>query len=371
MIAIARYIIFICILSAASYAAANYDLSSLLKTKAKEAKGPGSHKTGMFTQLADKPSVILSGLAAPAVLDYAPAKALTAAAAENMITVWRLPDPDPIMEINAGDGFDIMSIKFLPGSDLLAAGGKSAGDTGSVRLFNAVTGELIQEIDEPEPVSFLDPHTDGRHIIATGETYIKVLDLKDANTVIIVKKNTPDAKGYYYGSGQYLLQSDTLSLFDLKTRAVPGVLDNKSTPTVFRESIDGKTFAWLSDNGLTLADTATGKKQLYLMPTRNVTAFSVHPDAGWGMFLAEEQKVAVMDLTSGRQIKSISLTSPVSDIAFNPDGNSVYLLYASGDIEVYDIGYRNALKNIRFTLARKMQILKDKLAKAPAAQPGQ
>jgi len=374
MKAIAKYIIFICILCAASYAAANYDISDLLKSRSKAAAKPSARdKFNFNAQIAMKASSILSGLPGQACLDYSPEKDLTVAGAEDAISFWRLPDQNPVREINFGDGFQAITVRFIPGSNIVAVGGKTSEEAGSIRLINTVTGEMTQQIAEPEPIMFIAPHQNGKFILATGQTYIKVIDLKDGNTVALVKKNSAEARGYYYGyeQHQYLLQSDTLSLFDFRTRTVPGVLDSKTTPAIFKESMDGKRFAWLSDAGVTLAATATGKKEFFPLQTKGFDAFDIHPDGKWGLFLIEEQKIAVIDLASARQLKTVALPTPLSDITFNSDGSSAYLLYTSGEIEVYDIGYRNSLKNIRYNLTRIVQNMKDKFAKTPAAKSGQ
>jgi len=293
---------------------------------------------------------------------------LTAAAADDVLKVWNLPDATPLHDIDMGAGFTVISMRFIPATSLVVAGGMKNDYTGSIRFFDAATGEQRLQIDEPEPILLLDPHPDGRHLLATGETYIKVLDMKDGNTVAILQKSSPTARGYYYGNGQYVLQSDTLSLFDLKKRVMSGTLDSVK-PLLFKKGLDGKTFAWVSAGGVTVVTAAQGGAKFFPLDTKAVVAFDIESNGTWGLFLLDTQKLVVVELAAGKIIKTFDITAPVSDVTISADGASAYVLYTSGAISVYDIGYRNKVKGVEVGLHKLFDSVKSKLGQAAKPVP--
>ncbi|MEI6701987.1 MAG: WD40 repeat domain-containing protein [Deltaproteobacteria bacterium] len=363
---IIKYLIFIGVLAAASYAAANFDLGSVVGTKA--TKNAPKQKGFRDPYISKKPTSLLSGLPGQAAIDYSPVHNLTAAAADDVIMVWHLPDANPLHEIDGGEGFQALSLRFIPATSLVAAGGMKIDYSGSIRFFDAATGNQRLQIDEPEPILFLDPHPGGRYLLATGETYIKVLDMKDGNTVAILQKSNPASRGYYYGNGQYLLQSDSLSLFDLNKRSMSGTLDSVK-PLLFKKGLDGKTFAWVSAEGVTVVTSADGRKTFFPLDTKSVTAFDIEPNGAWGLFLIDAQKIAVIDLAGGKVIKTINLNSSVSDVNISADGSSVYVQYSPGGIAVFDIGHRNKLKNMQFHLSKMFDSVRSKLVQAAKPEP--
>lgn len=362
---IVKYLIFICILAAAFFSAANFDLVSLFDSKAKT--GVQGEKRSKVPYISKKPTSLLSGLPGEAAIDCTPLSNLTAAAADDLIMVWRLPDPTPLHEIDSGEGFQAMSLRFIPGTSLVAVGGMKPDFTGAVRFFDAATGEQRMQVDEPEPILFLDPHPAGRYLLATGETYIKVLDMKDGNTVAIMQKNNPASRGYYYGNGQYVIQSDSLSLFDLNKRSIAAAADSV-TPRLFRKGPDGRTFSWLSAEGVTVVTAAGENKKFIPLDTKGITAYDIDPSGGWGLFLLENQKIAVIDLSTGRSVKSILLASPASDLTMSGDGSTAFVQYSPGGIAVYDIGHRNKLNRVLFDITKLFGSAKEHLGKA-AAKP--
>jgi len=367
MIPVLKYLAFLGLLAAACYAAANFDLVSIVSSQAaKGGKTPPGSQGFRDPHISGKPSSSLAGFNGQGVIGDTPLGDLTAVASEDAIKVWRLPETTPLQEIDSGAGFQALSLRFIPATNLLVAGGMMGDLTGSVRFFEAVTGNRRLQIDEPEPIVSLDPHPGGRYLLATGETYLKVFDMKDGNTVAVLQKNTPASRGYYYGGGQYVLQSDSLSLFDLKKRSAAGALDTVK-PLLFRKGLDGKTFAWVSELGVTVVPAAGGKKRFFPLDTRGVTAFDVAPDGGWGLFLTDQGKMAVIDLAGARTVKSIALAEPASDVTISADGASAYLQYASGAISVYDIGYRNKVKQVQHALSGLFDRVRSKVG--PAAKP--
>jgi hypothetical protein len=147
---------------------------------------------------------------------------------------------------------------------------------------------------------------------------------------------------------------------------VSGSLDPVA-PLLFRKGLDGSTFAWVSAGGVSVITAAQGEKKFYPLATNGATAFDIEPHGVWGLLLLDTQKIAVVDLSSGKIIKTIALASPASDVIISPDGTSAYVQYTSGTIGVYDIGYHNKLKSVQYTLNKLFNTMKSKIG--PAAQP--
>ena len=366
MTPIVKYLIFVGILAATSFAALNFDIDPVSWSRT----GKILYRQQGFRvpHITKKPTSLLSDLPGPAVIDFNPPHNLTAAAAEGVVMVWCLPDTVPLHELDSGEGFQALSLCFIPLTSLVAAGGKNIDNTGGVRFFDAATGEQRLWIDEPEPILALDPHPGGRYLLVTGETYIKVLDMKDGNTLAVLQKNSPASRGYYYGDGKYVLQSDSLSLFDLNKRSITGALDSVK-PLLFKKGLSGGTFAWLSAQGVTVVTAASGKKAFYPLDTRGVTAFDIEPNGTWGLFLKDSQKVAVIDLTGKKIIKTIGLKSPALNVTINADCSNAYVQYVSGAIAVFDIGYRARMRNMQSRVAKLVDGIKSKLEKTAQPEP--
>ncbi len=364
---IIKYLFFIGFLVAAVFVAANYDLTTIFGPQAsKTAKSATTKKSIRGISISKKPSSLLTGLAGQVVLDYSAPYNLTAAAVDDIIKVWQLPETTLLRELDSGEGFQALSLRFIPMTSLVVAGGMKADNTGSIGFFDAATGKQMLQLDEPEPILCVDPHPAGKYLLVTGETYIKVIDIKDGNSVAILQKSNPTARAYYYGNGQYVLQSDSLSLFDLKKRSMAGSLD-PVMPLLFKKGLDGTTFSWLSADGVSVVTAAEGDKRFFPLATQGITAFDVDSQGVWGLFLLDTQKIAVIELASGKISKTIELTSPASEVTISSDGTSAYVQYASGTIGVYDIGYRNKLKRAQQSLTKLFNTMKSKMG--PAAKP--
>lgn len=358
---ISNYLLFVAFLVGASFATTNYDLATIFV--AKTARKAAEKQTLCTSGISKKPSALLSGFSGQAEIDFNPLYNLTAAAADDVIKVWQLPDTVPQHEINSGEGFQALALRFIPATSLVVVGGMTNTFTGSIRFFDAANGNLRLQIDEPEPILFLDPHPAGRYLLATGETYIKILDMKKGNTVAVWQKSNPTARGYYYGNGQYMLQSDTLALFDLKKRKMAGSLD-AATPLIFKKGQDGTTFSWVSTAGVTVVTASGVGKKFYPLDIPGITAFDIESSGGWGIFLLDTQKLVVVDLAAGKILMTIETAAPVADVTLSADGSSAYLLYPHGSIAVYDIGYRNRIKGLRADLAKLFGAVKSKLVQA-------
>jgi len=355
---IRKYLLFVGVLIAVLYATANFNLSDLVSLQS--SKKVSGQKSFHKPYVSKKPTSTLTGFESTPVTDYSPSHNLTAAAADGLITVWQLPEAAALQEIDAGADFQAQCLRFIPGSSLLVVGGAKSDASGAIRFFDGVTGEARLQLDEPEPIQSLDPHPGGRFLMATADSYIKIIDMKDGNTVTVLQKNSPAARGYYYGNGQYLVQSDSLSLFDLNKRSVVGTLDSV-TPLLFKKGLDGTSFGWLTAEGITVVTAAQKVKRFFPLDTKGVTAFDVEKEGSWGLFLQDTQKLAVINLTTGKTVKSIALAASATDVSISTDGSSAYVAYSTGTVSVYDIGQQNKIKKMKQQLKNLFGSTVDKL----------
>ncbi|HIJ95522.1 MAG TPA: hypothetical protein HPP94_07265 [Desulfuromonadales bacterium] len=355
---IRKYLLFVGVLIAVLYATANFNLSDIVSLQS--SKSVSGQKSFHKPYVSKKPTNTLTGFESTPATDYSPSHNLTAAAGDNQISVWQLPEAAALQEIDAGADFQAQSLRFIPGSSLLVAGGVKSDASGAIWFFDAVTGEARLQLDEPEPIQSLDPHPGGRFLMATADSYLKIIDMKDGNTVTVLQKNSPAARGYYYGNGQYLLQSDTLSLFDLSKRSLVGTLDSVA-PLLFKKGLDGTTFAWLTAEGIAVITAAQKVKRFFPLDTKGITAFDIEKEGSWGLFLLDTQKLAVINLSTGKAVKTIALNASAIDVTISPDGSSAYVAYSTGTVDVYDIGQQNKIRKMKQQLKNLFGATVDKL----------
>lgn len=360
MNAVLKYLTFIGVLAAASYAAATLDVSSVLPAGAKKEKSSGGAVP--IPSLSRKPAHLLSGLQGQAVVDYSAAKNLTAAAAADTLKIWQLPNEKAQLDFDTGDDFQVLALKFIPAKGLLAAGGRTIeGSAGGVRLFDMTSGKLILQIDEPEPVMSLDLHPGGDYLLATARTYLKVIAVKDGAAVALLPKESPTSRGYFYGGGSTVLLSDSLALFDVNTQKKTGDLDTVP-PLLVRKIGNSSRFVWLTPDGLASRGAPNALREFVPLPTKGVVAFDVEPNGRWGLLLLEDRKLVTFDAASGKITRTVSLASSATDVSINPDAASAAVALASGEIAVYDIGGRNAVNTVRFQMTNALHAAGEKLS---------
>ncbi len=374
MNAVLKYLTFIGVLAAASYAAATLDVSSVLPAGAKKEKSSGGAVP--IPSLSRKPAHLLSGLQGQAVVDYSAAKNLTAAAAADTLKIWQLPNEKAQLDFDTGDDFQVLALKFIPAKGLLAAGGRTIeGSAGGVRLFDMTSGKLILQIDEPEPVMSLDLHPGGDYLLATARTYLKVIAVKDGAAVALLPKESPTSRGYFYGGGSTVLLSDSLALFDVNTQKKMGDLDtvppllvrkmgdlDTVPPLLVRKIGNSSRFVWLTPDGLASRGAPNAVREFVPLPTKGVVAFDVEPNGRWGLLLLEDRKLVTFDAASGKITRTVSLASSATDVSINPDAASAAVVLASGEIAVYDIGGRNAVNTVRFQMTNALHAAGEKLS---------
>jgi WD40 repeat protein len=348
MKAIGKYILFVVLLIAGVYAAANPDLpyAYLSFGYAKIAK----NTAGEIPSLALSPSHVLAELRSTGAIDYSPGKNLTATGEEGRIKLWQLPDEQPVLEINAGEGFHVLQVRFMPGKETIAGCGPTADGNGSIRIFNIATGKQTFQIDHQEPVIYMDFDRSGRYLVFTGMRSIKVWDLAENQAISIFFKSSAAARGVFFLEDRYVLQSDTLALYDWKSRKMAAALDDMGV--VDLKKINGNLCAWISVNGLHILHSPHGKREFIPFNTQGIYAFDLAPDGKWGLFLKENKTMSLIDCATGLTIQTVGFKLQPGGVFINQDGSSAAILYRSGNIEIFDVGNENIFRNVKFYTTR-------------------
>lgn len=357
---IAKYLLFLCLLVAGVYMATNP--GSPLAYPFSGSAPKGRHPAGEVPSLTRSPSQVLAGLRSTGAIDYHTGKNLTATGEEGLIKLWRLPEEEPVLEIKAGEGFQVLQVRFQPGKEAVAGGGLTAEGKGVVRAFNLVSGKQIWQMENPEPVIKMDFDRSGRYLVLTGLSQIKVWDGLENQTVSVFARDSAESKGVFFMEDRYILQTDTLSLYDWKNRkklAGPDTSGGLTAP-VKAKKINDNLCAWVSQEGLQTWHSPEGKKEFIPFDTQGIYAFDLAPDGKWGLFLKDNKTMAVIDCTTGLTVKTLGLKLRPETVFIGGSGADAYLVYGSGNIEVYDIGNENIFRNAKFYSARFFARLQEK-----------
>jgi WD40 repeat protein len=358
---IAKYIVFIVFLVAVVYVAVNptlpyaYPLSGQAGILTRITKNQAAE----IPAIAYNPSCVLGGLQNAGAVDFRGDKNLTATGEEGRIKLWRLPAEQPVLEIDAGPEFQILQVRFLPGKEIIAGCGLTADGKGSIRIFNVATGKQTFQIDNEEPVIYMDFDQSGRYLAGTGMSQIKVWDLAANQTVAIFPRNSAGARGVFFREDRYILQSDTLSLYDWKNRKQIAGLDNVGV--VDLKKINNNLCAWLSINGLHTVRSPYGKREFVPFNAQGIYAFDLAPDGKWGLFLREDRTMALIDGETGLTVRTVRFKLRPDGVFIHPDGASASVSYREGKIEVFDIGNENIFRNAKFYTTRFFTQLGNKI----------
>jgi hypothetical protein len=273
--------------------------------------------------------------------------------------LWQVPDEKPVLEIDAGDGFRVLQVRFMPGKENVAGCGLTADGKGSIRIFSIATGKQTFRIDDPEPVFYMDFDRSGRYLVFTGMQSIKVWDLAENQAVSIFPRNSAGARGLFFLEDRYVLQSDTLSLYDWKNRKKAAAPEE--TGAVDLKKINNHLCAWISGNGLHTLRSPYGKREFIPFDTRGIYAFDLAPDGKWGLFLKDNGTMSLIDCTTGLTVSAVGFKLRPDVVFINQDGSGASLLYGAGNIEIFDVGNENIFRNVRFYTARFFTQLRSKM----------
>ena len=353
---IVKYLLFIGLLVAAVYMATNPD-SPLAYPFSGSAKR-GHNPAGTIPSLTLAPSQVLAGLRSTGAIDYHPGKNLTATGEEGSIKLWQLPEEKPVLEIKAGEGFQVLQVRFQPGKGTIAGCGLTAEGKGAVRLFDLASGKQVRQIENPEPVMAMDFDRSGRYLVFTGRSQIKVWDGVENQAVSIFAKDSAESRGFFFMEDRYVLQTDTLSLYDWKNRKK--IVGQEVPGPVKAKKINNNLCAWVSREGLHTWHSPEGKKEFIPFNTQGIYTFDLAPDGQWGLFLRENKTMDVIDCTTGLTVKTLGLKLRPETVFIDGRGADAYLVYGSGNIDVYDVGNENIFRNAKFYSARFFAQLRNK-----------
>jgi hypothetical protein len=345
---IVKYGVFVVLLVAVAYAVASPDLPFAYPFRGDRTRG--KKPAVAVPSISLQPSQVLGGLCSTGAIDYSSGKDLTATGEEGHIKLWRLPEEQPILEINAGEGFQVLQVRFMPGKEAIAGCGQTADGKGSIRIFTLATGKQTFQIDDQEPVLYMDFDQSGRYLVFTGMRSIKVWDLTENQAISIFPRNSAGARGVFFQEDRYVLQSDTLSLYDWKSRKMAAGLEDMGA--VDLKKINDNLYAWMSVNGLHTLRSPYGKREFIPFNTQGMYAFDLAPDGRWGLFLKENKTMSLIDCTTGLTVKTVGFKLRPDVVFIHPDGASASLLYGAGNIEIFDVGNENIFRNIQFYTTR-------------------
>lgn len=341
---IVKYLLFVCLLLAVVYMATHPDLpwaypfsGSILG---------GHHPAKGIPSLSLSPSPMLAGLRSTGAIDYHTGKNLTATGEEERIRLWRYPGEQPVFEINAGEGFEVLQVRFQPGKGAIAACGLTAEGQGAVRVFDWVSGKLIWQIENQEPVITLDFDRSGRYLVLTGRSQIKVWDGVENRIVAVFPRDSAESRGVFFMEDRFVLQTDTLSLYDWKNRKK--IVGPDTPGPVKAEKINHNLCAWISPLGLHTWHSPGGKREFLPFNTQGIYAFDLAPDGKWGLFLKENRTMAVIDGSSGLTVQTLGLKLRPDTVFIDGNGANAYVVYGSGNMEVYNLGNENMFRNAKF-----------------------
>jgi WD40 repeat protein len=352
MKAIIKYLLFVCFLMAVVYMAANPDLP--LAYPFSGSARMGHNPAGTIPSLTLSRSQGLAGLRSTGAIDYSTGKNLTATGEEGSIKLWQLPDEKPVLEIRAGEGFQVLQVRFQPGKGVIAGCGLTAEGKGAVRLFDLASGKQVLQMENTEPVITMDFDRSGRYLILTGMSQIKVWDGVENQAVSIFPRDSAESHGVFFMEDRFVLQTDTLSLYDWKNRKKGVGPESPGAPPgpIKAKKIHDNLCAWVSREGLQTWHSPEGKREFIPFNTQGIYAFDLAPDGKWGLFLKENKTMAVIDCATGLTVKTLGLKLRPDTVFIDGNGANAYVVYGSGNIDVYDVGNENIFKNAKFYTTR-------------------
>ena len=329
--------------------------------------GAGRHAAKDVPPIALAPAHVLSGVLGANAIDESADGDLTATGGEGRLTLRRLPDETPVTEIATGDGVQIVQVKFVPGSGMVAGSGQMADGRGTVRMFDVATGKQTRRIDQEEPVVFMDFDRTGRYVVLTALSTIKVWDLVDNQAVSVVNKENPDATGVFFLDDKYVLQSAPVSLYEWKARKRAGGLDDIGAIEV--KKINGDLYAWLGTSGLHTLRSPYGRREFIPFDARGITAFDLAPDGRWGLFLTSSKAMMLVDCATGRTVQTVSFKDQPAGVSVSRDGASAFVQYAAGNVEVFEVGNENVFRKVRFHTSRLFATLWNQVGELAKRRP--
>ena len=169
------------------------------------------------------------------------------------------------MEIRAGEGFQVLQVRFLPGKGTIAGCGLTAEGKGAVRIFDLASGKQVFQIENPEPVIHMDFDRSGRYLILTGMSQIKVWDMVENQAVSIFPKDSAGIeRGFFHGGPLSSFSPTPFRYMTGRTeKRQPVWRPWAPTGPVKAKKINDNLFAWVSREGLHTCEFPRRKKGIH------------------------------------------------------------------------------------------------------------
>ncbi|MFT3943256.1 MAG: NACHT domain-containing protein [Ancrocorticia sp.] len=246
------------------------------------------------------------------------------ATAGNGVRVWNAMTGELVMELD--EMRYTRSVAYSPGGQYLATAGNG------VRVWNAMTGELVMELDKAKYVNSLVYSPDGQYLTVAGYG-VRVWNamtgelMKSFEDTMFISSvaSSPD--------GQYLVTaSDGVHVWDAMTGELVMELDEVKYVNSLVYSPDGLHLATAGD-GACVWDAMTGKLIVTLdHQSSRIDSVVYSPD---GLHLATAGDSArVWDAMTGEFAMELDKKMRASLVVYSPDGQ--YLVTARDGVHVWD-----------------------------------
>ncbi len=242
------------------------------------------------------------------------------------------------------------AVAWSPSGDLVASG----HDDGSVRLWDAVSGQAIRTmVGHSERVWSVAFSPDGLSFAsASADGTLRLWDVASGRSLRAFEGHTNIVRSVAFSPDGISLASGsidtTLRLWDVATgRCLRAFKGHTDTVRSVAFSPDGISLASGSDDKtLRLWDVATGRSlRAFDGHTRSVWSVAFSPD---GLSLASASSDATLrlwDVASGRSLRAFEgHTSTVWSVAFSPDGLSLASASSDDTLRLWDVASGRSLR---------------------------
>lgn len=240
---------------------------------------------------------------------------------DDKVKVWNIQDGTILFIL---DGCEVA---FNPNGEIILTGG---GKNNALRLWNAATGKLLQELEGHTAKITSITYDNTGHIIASSsyDNTIKLWDQKKGQCVWTIKGHqksvtsiafSPDGKTLVSGS-----YDDTIKLWNLKTQSLIWTLEgyNVSINSVCFDPFRHNLVLGSDDGEVKLWDIQKGRL-IHILKGHSgpVRCVGYSPD---GEIIASggvDRKIKIWDAATGHLTNTLkSGASPITTVTFSPDG---------------------------------------------------
>ena len=235
------------------------------------------------------------------------------------------------LKILTGHTIHVNSVAFSPDGNKIVSGGWD----GTIRLWNAHTGELLHTLKTHKygryPVYSVAFSPDGNKIVSgSSDNNIRLWNAHTGELLKILTGHTSDVISVAFHPDGHTLASGsadrTIRLWNANTGELLKILTGRAHNTLnIAFSPDGNTIAsGSSDNTIRLWNANTGELLKTLAGhTRDVISVAFHPD-GNTLASSSWDTIRLWNTNTGELLKLFTEhTSEVNSVAFSPDGNTI------------------------------------------------